>query len=154
MIEIREAEFVPLDEFPLQWRFTDARYAQVSPDVLRRIRALAPLAAARVHSQTVARCREAGRFTVAFRTDDPPAEVQRRLRELPPEANCTVLVSWDAETAAVTEWEVFVAHWDDFCYPASDDVTVAPLSGAWTLCYRHYDVFQFEARPVSKRDDG
>ena len=54
-----------------------------------------------------------------------------------------VLISWDARTAAMTDWELFVAHWDDFCYPASDDVTVFPLGGEWVLCYHHYEVFQF-----------
>jgi hypothetical protein len=149
MFEIRETEFIPLAEFPLRWRFTDARYAQLSPDMLRRIRPLSAAAAAQAHSQTIIRCQEAGAFTTSFRSDDAPAEVRQRLRELPPYVTCSVLISWDDQTAAVTEWDVFVEHWDDFCYPASDDVTVVPLAGAWTLCYRHYEVFQFESRPAA-----
>jgi hypothetical protein len=45
--------------------------------------------------------------------------------------------SRDAGTAVVTDQAAFVAHWDDVCYPAFDDLTVAPLAGGWALCYRH-----------------
>jgi hypothetical protein len=117
--------------------------------VLRRIRPLSAAAAAQAHSQTLVRCREAGEFTTSFRRDDAPAEVRQSLRELPPHVTSSVLISWDNQTAAVTEWYVFVEHWDDFCYPASDDVTVVPLAGGWTLCYRRYEVFQFQARPAA-----
>jgi hypothetical protein len=37
-----------------------------------------------------------------------------------------IVVSWDADTAVLTDTELFIEHWDDFCYPASDDVTVLP----------------------------
>jgi hypothetical protein len=55
MFEIRETEFIPLAEFPLVWRFTDARYAQLLTDTLRRIRPLSAAAAAQAHSQTLVR---------------------------------------------------------------------------------------------------
>jgi hypothetical protein len=45
-----------------------------------------------------------------------------------------------------TSWEFFTAHWDDFCYPLSDDVLVLPDSGAWVLRYHHEEVFYFGNR--------
>ena len=83
---------------------------------------------------------------MTFRSDDAPSDVRERLRGLPPAPDERVLVLWDARTALVTEWAVFVESWDDFCYPSSDDVSVLPLVDDWVLCYRHYEVMQFRTR--------
>jgi hypothetical protein len=59
-------------------------------------------------------------------------------------------VSWDRETALRAGWEFFTAHWDDFCYPLSDDVLVIPDTGSWVLRYHHEKMFYFgdgDARP-------
>jgi hypothetical protein len=77
--------------------------------------------------------------------DDVPRQVAERLRGLAPTPGTPVLVSWHDEVAVLTDWELFVAHWDDFCYLSSDDVTVWPPSGEWILCYRHYEVFQLRS---------
>lgn len=55
-----------------------------------------------------------------------------------PERAREVVVSWDARTAAMVPWGVFCDHRADFCYPASDDVTVWPLAGEeWLLEVDH-----------------
>ena len=132
-----------MERFSLHWRFDANHCGLASSDLLSRVRALGALAAATVDERATAYCGEGGPVDVTFRSDDSPAEVTRRLRELPPLGDVPVLLSWDAQTAVVTTWEVFVTHWDDFCYSMSDDVTVMPLGGKWVLCYRHYDVMQF-----------
>lgn len=142
-IDIADADVVPLSEFPLGWRFAEARHGHQPPETLRRIRPLSPAAAATVAASLADVCRDGSSEAVTFRSDDAPGEVRRRLRALPPAAGEAVLVSWDAQTAALTDWDVFVNQWDDFCYSAADDVTVCPLHGAWALRYYRYDVFQF-----------
>ena len=117
------------------------RDATVARDVLRE---------ARLHADI---CRDGAEFSVTFRSDDPPGAVRQRLRELPPPPDEVVLVSWDAQTAVITDWDAFVTHWDDFCYPSSDDVTVLPLAGDWDLCYRHYEVMQFRPRRTPNAPD-
>ncbi|HEY5894211.1 MAG TPA: hypothetical protein VIT91_13380 [Chthoniobacterales bacterium] len=45
-----------------------------------------------------------------------------------------------------TGWEFFTAHWDDFCYPLSDEVLILPDSGGWVLLYQHQETFFFGNR--------
>ena len=143
MLELTDHDLAPSTDFPLRWRFTVGHGGAAAAAALERLRPLAPAAAARLESATLDRRGEGGHFTISFRSDDAPDLVRERLRGLPPAPEESVLVSWDARTAALTDWETFTAHWDDFCYSSSDDVSVVPLAGAWVLCYRRYDVFQF-----------
>ena len=79
---------------------------------------------------------------LTFRSDDPPASVRTSLAALPIDPATPIVMSWGPAAALETEWEIFVAHWDDFCYPASDDVVIRPIDGRWTLRYHRYEVFQ------------
>jgi len=145
MITLKEADFTPLDEFALCWRFTDPRRNPLPLDALRHIRPLTSSRADQVALATRAQCSEEQRFGVTFRSDDRPDVVQARLRGLPPLPSDEILVSWNPEAAVACTWDVFVRYWDDFCYPSSDDVTVWPLHERWSLCYRHYEIFQFSS---------
>lgn len=146
MIEFAASDFVSLAEFPLGWRFVPDRVADLTADILARIRPLTASRAAAVAPVARMQCEEAAAFGVTLRSDDAPGTVREQLRGLPPAASTQVLISWDARAALVTDWGVFIAHWDDFCYPSSDDVTIWPLDASWTLCYRHYEIFQFNSR--------
>jgi hypothetical protein len=146
-IPIDDEDFVPLIAFRLNWRFRGRQHGAMSDGTLQRIRPLSEAAASRLGPTVAAASQEGGSFAVTFRSDDTPAVVRNRLRELPPAPSEIVLVSWDARTAVVTDWDCFVTYWDDFCYPSSDDVTVLPLDGEWMVCYRHYEVIQFRPSP-------
>jgi hypothetical protein len=146
MIELAPSDFVSLDTFPLGWRFAPERVGSISSTTLARIRALSADRAAAFAHGARERCEEAARFAVTFRSDESPGVVRAQLQALPPHPATGILISWDARTAVASDWEVFVAHWDDFCYPSSDDVTMWPLDDGWTLCYRHYEIFQFDSR--------
>jgi hypothetical protein len=133
----------PLEEFPLAWRFTSARHALPPAETAARLMPLDRRTAAQIANEAIDRDTEASRTPLSFRTDEAPGAVRRWLLELPVDASAVVVLSWNRATALVTDWTTFVAHWDDFCYPASDDVTIWSPNGAWTLSYRHYEVFQF-----------
>ena len=115
--------------------------------MLERVRPLSPDAVRRVEASIAGSYAEGTDFAVTFRSDDPPGDVRQRLRDLPPEASEQVLVVWDPRTALVTDWGVFVSAWDDFCYPASDEVRVVPLDLGWALWYRRYEVIQYLETP-------
>jgi hypothetical protein len=65
------------------------------------------------------------------------------LRMCCPDFTGSVTLSWDSDTALHTSWELFTARWDDFCYPASDDVFILPDSRGWVLLYHHAEGFSF-----------
>ena len=146
MIEFAPSDFVSLDAFSLGWRFAPNRVGDLPVDVLLRIRPLTVGRAAAFAAFARTQCEEAAEFGMTLRSDDAPGAVREQLRALPPAAVAEVLISWDARTALVTDWQTFIAHWDDFCYPSSDNVTIWPLDASWTLCYRHYEIFQFSSR--------
>jgi hypothetical protein len=50
---------------------------------------------------------------------------------------------WDERLAICVSWGVFCQYWDDFCYPASDDVAIWPLSEEWFLIIDHSEKFFF-----------
>jgi hypothetical protein len=151
MIEFRDSDFVPLAGFSERWRFADPLYGYVAPDLERRLRPLSAARAAEVgaealrrHPQDPADGAGAG-LRLYSDGDDGPA--QAWLRALPIALPTPVVVSWRPSAALLTDWEAFVAHWDDFCHVSADDVTVWEPGAAWTLCYWHYGVLRFHRPP-------
>jgi hypothetical protein len=146
MFEFAPDDFAPLDEFPLLWRWTRPTHDVLPSEVLATIRPLRPATARALAPAASAQCLERGRSAAAltFAADaDAPRSARRQLDALGIGAADAIVVSWDAETAVATAWATFVAHWDAFCYPSSDDVTVWAPGGGWTLCYRHFQVMEF-----------
>ncbi len=127
-----------IQEFPLAWRWTQASHAVLPTEVLAQIH---PLSASEA-SQLRSRCSRE-RASVASCSTADSAGVSEWLRRVQPDLRARVYVAWSDELAVETSWEIFTEHWDDFCYPSSDDVTVAPVVGTWQLVYHHYEQFDF-----------
>ena len=47
----------------------------------------------------------------------------------------------NSNNAIVVDKQLFLTHWDDFCYPSSDDVFMWPNDLSWVLFYSHEEVF-------------
>ncbi len=144
-----DADFLPLDDFALLWRWTRHGAEQVAVDGLPLLRPFVRARAAALHAEALAvaqpRAVSELKLNIIVEADEPDNVdgVRQRLMHLLATAETTVVVSWDAETAALTTWQYFAQHWDDFCYPASDDVTVWAPGKAWVLNYRHFQSFEF-----------
>jgi hypothetical protein len=145
MITLSESDFVPLEGFSLAWRWTQESHADLAPESLARIRPLSPERAAAIAPEATELCVGGDTATLRSAAGDP-ARVRDWLAALPVESEVPVLISWDADTAVATDWRNFVQHWDDFCYPATDDITVWAPDAAWYLCYDHEEVFRFGRR--------
>lgn len=129
---------VPLADFPLRWRWTDARWSVLPPHALADIRPFSPARARDLdrHSAEVARRPSLRRASIdsSLANDDA---VREWLRGQGIDAAARVTVSWDPATAAEVSWGVLLEFWSDFCYPSSDDVTAWPASEAWLLSHHH-----------------
>jgi hypothetical protein len=147
MITLTESDFVPLDTFSLAWRWTDEGHASFPPESLGRIRPLTAVRAADIAPEATELCIGGDTAMVRLAGGDP-APVRAWLATLPVERGAAILLSWDVETAVATDWQTFVAHWDDFCYAGSDDVTVWSPDAPWYLCYDHEEVFRFGRHPA------
>lgn len=145
MIPLTESDFVPLDGFSLAWRWTDEDHGTLPPESLQRIRPLTATRAAAIAPEATELCIGGDTAMVRMAAGDPDP-VRAWLTTLPVESGAAILLSWDVETAVATDWQTFVTHWDDFCYPGSDDLTVWSPEASWYLCYDHEEVFRFGRR--------
>jgi hypothetical protein len=152
MINIKQADFRPLDEFPLKWQWTDSRWNKLPTDALNAIQPFTDEKAREFLQYSLEFSDYTGLFESHFdnisRIDAPAdsPEIYQQLLNLSPDKNQMVIVSWDHDHAVLVRWAVFCKYWDDFCYPASDDVTIWPLSEEWALMYLHHEEFVFGER--------
>ena len=151
MVTIAAADVVPMNGFALAWRFTGEEWSRRGGEALRDVRPLLGARAAVLHAALAAAGqlpREGGATHVpAACLDEAGArEVGAALAGLPPADHERIVVVWDPSTALETSWRTFREHWEVFCYPGSDDVTIGPLDERWLLCYHHWEEFSFTPR--------
>jgi hypothetical protein len=139
-------------EFPLIWRWTSAAHASFSESELAGLRPCSRTEAARIHDDSHSFDLRDGldkRHFINVRVQSADISILDGcswLRAQAPNLAEQVTVSWERDTALRTGWEFFTGHWDDFCYPLSDDVLVLPDSGRWVLRYHHDEIFYFGDR--------
>ena len=136
-------EYQPMAAFSLAWRWTSASHAILPDEELALIRPLSPSSADVVAKEALARRPDARGIRI-FAPAEQADLVANALATLPIARDEVVLVSWDSHTAAETTWSLFRRHWDSFCYPSSDDVTIWAPSSPWTLAYDHSGFFVFQ----------
>ena len=149
MIRIEDSDFRPLEEFPLKWRWTDSRWNKLPPDALNFIRPFTDEKARDLLQYSLMFSNHTGLFESHFENisrivaPDDSSKVRQWLLDHAPDKNQMVIVSWDHHHAVLVRWDVVCDYWDDFCYPASDEVTVWPQSEEWALMYLHHEEFVF-----------
>src|SRR5688500_15641233 len=138
---------ISIADFPLIWRWTNPTHALFSEFELASLRPCSPAEAARTHDASRSFDLRDGLDERYFstvrrqRADIGVADGCSWLRARASNLGEQVTVSWERNTALRTSWEFFTAHWDDFCYPSSDDVLVLPDGGGWVLRYHHEEIF-------------
>ena len=141
-----------IKNFPLIWRWTSAAHALFSEAELAGMHPCTPEEAAQIHDTSSLFDLRDGldhRFFTDVRVQSADISMFDGcswLRAQAPILDELVTVSWDRETALRTTWEFFTAHWDDFCYPLSDDVLIIPNCGRWVLRFHHEEIFYFGNR--------
>ena len=54
-------------------------------------------------------------------------------------------ISWDPDTAAVTDWEYFLNHWDAYCQKG-DNVLIWGIHESWNILFEEAGKFTFARR--------
>ncbi|MGF1763021.1 hypothetical protein [Aliivibrio kagoshimensis] len=142
-------QIISIDDFPLKWRWTEEQYRLLSKEELAQITPLAPVSAKDVWETSLTFASDKSDFSPSNElfTDIASIEatdentVRKWLAGKIP--NCEVIVSWQPDTAVLTNTELFIQYWDDFCYGASDDVSVWPKDKSWIIHYFHEEVFWY-----------
>lgn len=140
---------ISIDDFPLKWRWTEEQYRLLSKDELSQITPLAPQSAKYVWETSMIFASGKSDFSPSNKlftdiasidaTDE--STVKKWLADKIPK--CEVIVSWQPDIAVLTNTELFIQYWDDFCYGASDDVSVWPKDKSWVIHYWHEEVFWY-----------
>ena len=135
---LRSEDLQPHSASAYAWRWQDPHHKILPSEVLEAIRVVRAEKARELFPRSLELDRWAREApTRVFDVDAASAEETAAwLLQLAP-ADTPVVVSWHLEAAVLTPWRLFAKHWDAFWYPASDDVTVFPLSEAWALSCDH-----------------
>lgn len=137
----------------LAWRWTDSQYTVLPEEVLAALHPIDEVEAKEFHELALTWLGKDG-LSSEFNskiasTGHLPSEASSNwLTQQEPLSEIEVVLSWDPTVALKTSWAVFVEYWQDFCYPASDDLVVFPLAGNWVLLYHHEEEFHFGRRKV------
>jgi hypothetical protein len=144
-----EADFQPLADFPLSWRWLSPSHAPLTYEVLSDLRALKPSVAFHLADRAAELCGAHDAAAATFSATGDSEVVRELLERLAINPTEPVLLSWDRDTALLMTWHTFCGCWDVFCYPASDDITIWSPEGNWVLCYHHSECFRFRRGAVS-----
>ena len=148
-MKVKELDFESLEDFPLKWRWTDALWNKLPDEDLDKIRPLTSIEAAKLDEYSNEFVGDGGLLDTKFididriETSSDEETVNRWLGEKSDDNTQEIIVSWDKQLAVMIDWGTFRKYWDDFCYPASDDVAIFPTSAAWILFYFHDEYFEF-----------
>jgi hypothetical protein len=151
-LALGESDFASLEDFELQYRWTDPRHAVWRKDVLAAIRPLTLGKAAAVNDYLVRVFTKSGNGS--SREFDPSRlrDVQSStsdehrghwLRSLGLADDVQVIVSWDLRLCVAARFGLVSQRCDDLFYPGSDDAFIAPTDLSWLLVYHHWEQFQF-----------
>ena len=151
-------DFISIEDFALKWRWLERKHYPLAPNDLSRIRPLASHRAQEFWTRSLTLANGPDGTIPNSELFDVPAtcagaheheNTQSWIRSLIPDSDRDVVVSWQREWAVVTDIELFVDHWESFCYPSSDDTSVWPESESWILQYSHDDTLRFATRRLS-----
>lgn len=156
MVKIDAGDVIPVSSFAFAWRITDAKWASLPEEVLRRVRPLSERRSKQVFEMSPLADRQGQpfdpeRYHSAANTslEDVDAEHGASwLRALPVDAGEQVYVCWATagrSVAVVTDWATFTEVWDDLWYPF-DRVCVFDESLAWALLLGPEEQAQFIQR--------
>ena len=153
-IKVEPNDYQSMENFHLKWRWTDATWNLLPQTDLAQIKPLKSAKARELHeySLSLLGCWKlnAELFSdisdIDDRNTDSPETVQTWLEQRGVEHTTPIVVSWDNETAVITNWGIFCNYWDEFCYPLSNDVVVWPEDRNWALLYFHEEIISFGHR--------
>lgn len=153
-MQISDDDYQPMETFALRWRWANTHSPNLSAEERSRVRPLKPDQAKRAWDESLRFAGDGRDFrpretlfpnVLSLDTSErEPEQVHDWLEACVPHGERLVVVSWQMDSAVVTDRGLFVRHWDDFCYPASDDASIWPAGSRetpdWVVHYWHEEV--------------
>jgi hypothetical protein len=134
---------VKMEEFPLQWRFTDPQYYPPPKEIIEKIHPL--------DRDGARKANELSKQLLFQWSKEKTYETKQSydIGELTGSELCPILsdfgisdsemalLSWDESTASLATWGLFMRHFDHFFYPSSDDITITNEQFSWVVLVEH-----------------
>jgi hypothetical protein len=139
---------ISLENFGLNWRFTDGKYDLLSEECLKKLLPLSADASKILFDYLSVVLHKDFPFTKDCFSDDDikytNAENHVQIQQwLLSQTNTNpeqkVYVSWNNNEAMIVPWELFIKHLDIFYYSGTDDLTVVDETMKWALLLHHSD---------------
>ncbi|KAA3436361.1 hypothetical protein [Rufibacter hautae] len=156
---------VPLEQFPLNWRFTDENFDKLPDLHLEQLKPLNKNASEFIwdfiHQNKL---HEDAPFKKGFFwnvdrvkvAEGNQKEIRKWLYERGLPFGKEVFLSWQPTEAMIVPWKLLVKYFDSFYYPISDDLTVIDVSLEWAMLFYHENEIYFgtnrDFRPSSILD--
>ena len=143
---------IPMEEFRLNWRFTEERYGILPEIHLHQLKPLNKEASnflwdfilhSGMHEDTPFKKDFFKSVDKAKILDANHKEIKKWLyqRGLPFEKE--VFLSWQPDEAMIVPWKLLIKYFDNFYYSTSDDLSVIDQSLNWALLFYHEDEIYF-----------
>jgi hypothetical protein len=143
---------IPMDDFSMKWRFTDAKYNLLPPIHLEQLKPLDNKASkflwdfiidSRLHSDIPFKKDFFRNIDKARILIDNSREIKKWLYQRGLPFNKDVYLSWQPDMAMIVPWKLLIKYFDAFYY--ADDLTVIDPSLSWALLFYHEDEIYFGA---------
>jgi hypothetical protein len=122
VVVYHSTDTIPISDFALAWRITDARWTSLPERLLSRIMPFSDRKSKELLDKASfdpAQYHAARQASLEEESDYDKERVQKWLRELPIPTSQDVYLCWQVGegVAAATDWSTFVEVWDDLWYP-------------------------------------
>lgn len=149
--EIKEDDFESLENFPLKWRWTDKKYADLPEQIIAQVNPVEAEKANEIYSLQSNLVEKNICLDEIFAEDENSVNVQNKetsfvknwLRTKIGDVEDFIFLSYAEKLSIRTTKEIFCEYWNDFCYPASDDIVISTEKVDWLLIYHHEEIFIF-----------
>ncbi|MES2109259.1 MAG: hypothetical protein V4577_10945 [Bacteroidota bacterium] len=157
-----DEHIIPMDNFPLKWRFTEKKY-DILPELhLNQLKPLDVNAAkflwehinvVRLHDDVPFKKGFFKTIDKAFIGEGNGRDIKKWLyhRGLPFDKE--VYLSWQPDSAMIVPWKLLIKYFDAFYYGCTDDLTVIDESLNWAVLFYHEDEIYFGTNKPFKPDE-
>ena len=134
---------MPIEKFPLSWRWTNKSHAELPEEDLAKITPIDQKLASELFDAGSSVIQERSSVEASVDTAGSEETIRAWLRRLPLSSASTVTIVWSKQLGVRLPWGIFVDYWSDFCYPSSDEAFVFLEDGSCALSYDHSEQFRY-----------
>jgi len=142
MSKYDKSDIISLKDFELSWRWLDERWNILPQSSLDSIHPLNSNKACELRKESLLYFPALKNGQVFYCEGDEQL-TRKWLNSLGLNNSMQIIVSWSENVCIVTTVATFIQHWDDFCYPSSDQIIIWTDEDDWVLFYEEFDAFVF-----------